>query len=97
MKNNNNVKPIPSFKSKDEERKFWSTHDVTDYFDMNKPVSLDLSKLKPTTESISLRLPAYLLSRIKEIANSQDVPYQSLMKIFLAERVEREMRTKMSA
>jgi predicted DNA binding CopG/RHH family protein len=53
-----------------------------------------LSKLKPTTESISLRLPAYLLMRIKELANAKDVPYQSLMKIFLAERVEKEIRAK---
>jgi len=92
MKKNNKVKPIPKFKNEDEERDFWATHDATDYFDMSKPVKLDLSKLKPTTESISLRLPAYLLARIKEIANSRDVPYQSLMKIFLAERVEKELR-----
>lgn len=90
----NKIKLIPKFKSEDEERDFWATHDATDYFDINKPVELDLSKLKPTTESISLRLPAYLLSRIKEIANSRDVPYQSLMKIFLAERVEKELKAK---
>lgn len=88
----NKIKPIPKFKNEDEERKFWATHDATDYFDLSKPVELDLSKLKPTTKSISLRLPVYLLSRIKEIANSRDVPYQSLMKIFLAERVEKELR-----
>jgi len=88
----NKIKPIPNFRNEDEEREFWATHDVTDYFDLSKPVELDLSKLKPTTKSISLRLPAYLLSRIKEIANSRDVPYQSLMKIFLAERVEKELR-----
>ena len=86
------VKTIPKFKNEDEERDFWTDHDATDYFDMSKPVGLDLSKLKPTTESISLRLPAYLLARIKEIANSRDVPYQSLMKIFLAERVEKELQ-----
>ena len=88
------IKPIPKFKTENEERKFWATHDATDYFDLSKPVELDLSKLKPTTKSISLRLPVYLLSRIKEIANSRDVPYQSLMKIFLAERVEKELRAK---
>ncbi|MFV1917521.1 MAG: CopG family antitoxin, partial [Patescibacteria group bacterium] len=66
--------------------------DSSEYFDWDNPIELDLSKLKPTTESISLRLPAYLLMRIKEIANSRDVPYQSLMKIFLAERVEKELR-----
>lgn len=88
------VKPIPKFKSEDEERDFWATHDATDYFDMDNEIELDLSKLKPTTETISLRLPGYLLMRIKEIANSRDVPYQSLMKIFLAERVEKELRAK---
>jgi len=88
------IKPIPKFKNEDEERDFWATHDATDYFDMENPIELDLSKLKPTTESISLRLPSYLLGRIKEIANFRDVPYQSLMKIFLAERVEKELRAK---
>ncbi len=93
----NKLKPIPKFKNEDKEREFWATHDTIEYFDTTKPVELDLSKLKPTTESISLRLPAYLLLRIKEIANSRDVPYQSLMKIFLAERVERELRAKLAS
>ena len=94
MSRNKKIKPIPHFKSEDEERIFWAKVDSSEYFDWDSPVELDLSKLKPTTESISLRLPAYLLMRIKEIANSRDVPYQSLMKIFLAERVERELRVK---
>ena len=85
---------MPRFKNEDEEREFWATHDFTDYIDQFEEVKLDLSKLKPSTESISLRLPAYLLMRIKEIANSRDVPYQSLIKIFLAERVERELKFK---
>lgn len=88
------LQQIPKFESENEEREFWATHDFTDYLDQFEPVELDLSKLKPTTESISLRLPGYLLMRIKEIANSRDVPYQSLMKIFLAERVEKELRAK---
>lgn len=87
-------KLIPKFKSENEERVFWAEHDFTDYVDQFEEVKLNLSKLKPSTESISLRLPAYLLMRIKEIANSRDVPYQSLMKIFLAERVEKELRAK---
>ena len=86
------LKPIPKFKNEDEERDFWAKADTFDYFDFDNPIKLDLSKLKPTTESISLRLPAFLLGRIKEIANSRDVPYQSLMKIFLAERVKKELR-----
>lgn len=87
------LKSIPKFKSEDEERDFWAKADSSEYFDWDNPIELDLSKLKPTTESISLRLPAYLLMRIKEIANSRDVPYQSLMKIFLAERVEKELKS----
>lgn len=91
------IKEIPNFKNENEERKFWDSHDFSDYVDQFELIELDLSKLKPTTETISLRLPGYLLRRIKEIANSRDVPYQSLMKIFLAERVERELRVKTSA
>lgn len=86
------VNKIPRFKSEDEERDFWATHDFTDYLDQFEPVELDLSKLKPSTESISLRLPAFLLQRIRELVNKRDVPYQSLIKIFLAERVERELK-----
>ena len=86
------LKSIPKFKSEDQEREFWAKADSSEYFDLDNPIELDLSKLKPTTESISLRLPAYLLMRIKEIANSRDVPYQSLMKIFLAERIEKELK-----
>lgn len=86
------VKIIPNFKNEDEEREFWDIHDFTDYFDMDHPVELDLSQLKPSAKSISLRLPEYLLARIQQLANFRDVPYQSLMKIFLAERVEKEMR-----
>ncbi|OGE19764.1 hypothetical protein A3J19_02545 [Candidatus Daviesbacteria bacterium RIFCSPLOWO2_02_FULL_41_8] len=87
-------KAIPRFKNEDEERDFWATADTTEYFDTSKPIKLNLSKLKPSTESISLRLPQYLLARIKQLANFRDVPYQSLMKIFLAERVAKELRGK---
>ena len=86
------LKPIPKFKNEDEERNFWATHDTTEYFDTSKLVELDLTNLKPSTETISLRLPRYLLARIKELANFKDVPYQSLMKIFLAEKVKEALR-----
>ena len=86
-------KKIPKFKNEDEEREFWVTHDATDYFDVSKPIELDLSKLKPSTESISLRLPSFLLERIKQLANSKDVPYRSLIKIFLADRVNKELKS----
>lgn len=86
------LKPIPNFRNEDEERDFWGIHDSTDYVDWSKAEEVIFPNLKPSTETISLRLPKYLLARIKEIANFKDVPYQSLMKIFLAERVEQELR-----
>lgn len=92
MKNSKNLKSIPKFKNEDEERDFWEKADATEYFDMDNPVDMDLSQLKPTTESISLRLPGYMLRRIKELANAKDVPYQSLMKVYLAERIEKELQ-----
>lgn len=92
MKNNKKLNLIPHFKNEDEERDFWATHDLTDYMNNFKRVELDLSNLKPSTESISLRLPSYLLARIKEIANKKDVPYQSLMKIFISERINQELK-----
>lgn len=85
------LKSIPKFKNEDEERDFWATHDSTEYFDTRKSIELDLSNLKPSTETISLRLPQYLLARIKQIAHFKDVPYQSLMKIFLSEKVNQEL------
>lgn len=85
------LKPIPQFKNEDKEREFWATHDSTDYIDWDKAEEAIFPNLKPTTRSISLRLPEYLLARIKQLANSKDIPYQSLMKIFLAERVEKEL------
>ncbi|PIP52151.1 hypothetical protein COW80_04875 [Candidatus Beckwithbacteria bacterium CG22_combo_CG10-13_8_21_14_all_01_47_9] len=89
-----NIKPIPKFKNEDEERNFWATHSATDYFDMSKAIKNPVfPNLKPTTESISLRLPQYLLARIKQLANAKDVPYQSLMKVFLSDRVDRELAT----
>ncbi len=89
---NKRIKPIPKFKSEDQEREFWAVHDSTEHVDWSKAiVNPVFPNLKPTTQSISLRLPKYLLARIKEIANSKDVPYQSLMKVFLAERVEKEL------
>lgn len=87
------LKPIPKFKNEDEEREFWATADTSDYFDWDKAEEVIFPNLKPSTKSISLRLPEHLLARIKELANARDVPYQSLMKIFLAERVEKELKS----
>lgn len=83
------LKPIPSFKSEAEERRFWETHDSTEYLDWSNSRRVRLPNLKLSTTAISLRLPVGLLERIKIIANSRDVPYQSLIKTWLAEKVER--------
>ena len=83
-------KQIPQFKTEDEERDFWSKHSSVDYVDWSKAQRTVFPNLKMTTESISLRLPLTLLSRIKVLANQKDVPYQSLMKIFLSDRVKSE-------
>ena len=89
-------KNIPIFSSEDEERRFWAEHDTTDYFDWDKAVQPTFSKLKPSTMSISLRLPLAMLEDLKVLANKQDVPYQSLMKLYLAERIGRERTRKAS-
>jgi predicted DNA binding CopG/RHH family protein len=81
---------VPKFRSEDEEREFWAAHDVVDYFDWDRSVEGSFPALKPSTKTISLRLPQALLEEIKALANERDVPYQSLLKIFLAERVARE-------
>ena len=92
MNKKQKVKTIPKFKSEDEEREFWANHDFTDYLHQFEPVELDLSELKPSTKSITIRLPESLLATLKTLAHKKDVPYQSLMKIFLAERVRKELR-----
>ncbi len=81
-------KPVPAFKDEAEERRFWETHDSTDYLDGGKAVQVRLPNLKPSTTAISLRLPVPLLERIKVAANRRDVPYQSLIKMWLAEKVD---------
>ena len=81
------LKQVPKFKSEAEERKFWETHDTTEYFDWSKAVRARFPNLKPSTQSISLRLPLSLLEQIKIEANKRDVPYQSLIKVWLAEKV----------
>lgn len=80
-------KAIPKFKNEDEERDFWATEDTSKYFDWSKAEEVVFLNLKPSTQTISLRLPKHLLANLKQIANSKDVPYQSLMKVFLDEKV----------
>ena len=83
---NKKLKSIPKFSDEAAERRFWETHDSSDYIDWNKAERVRLLNLKPSTESISLRLPVTLLERIKVAANKRDVPYQSLIKTWLAEK-----------
>ena len=82
-----NLKEVPAFADEDEERAFWESHDSSDCADWSKARRVALPNLKPTTQSISLRLPISLLESIKVAANSRDVPYQSLIKIWLSEKV----------
>jgi predicted DNA binding CopG/RHH family protein len=83
---------IPKFRSEAEERRFWAKEDSTAYLDWSKAKRVTFPNLKPTLRTISLRLPELLLAELKVLANKRDVPYQSLLKLFLAERVERELR-----
>jgi predicted DNA binding CopG/RHH family protein len=85
------LKSIPRFRSEDEEREFWATHDTTEYFDWSRAVRVVFPNLQPSTRTISLRLPESLLADLQVLANRLDVPYQSLMKVYLAERVMREL------
>ena len=84
------LKAIPTFRSEDEEREFWATADSTEYFDWSSARRVAFPNLKPSTETISLRLPQGLLDDLKVLANQRDVPYQSLLKVYLAERVAAE-------
>jgi predicted DNA binding CopG/RHH family protein len=89
-------KAIPAFLDEDQERRFWGKEDTADYFDWEGAVEPVLPNLKPTTTAISLRLPVAMLDDLKSLANKRDVPYQSLMKLYLAERIGRERTKKAS-
>jgi predicted DNA binding CopG/RHH family protein len=86
------LKKVPKFKSEKEELEFWSTHDSADYLDYSKTKRALFPNLKPSTRTISIRLPESLIEHLKVLANKRDVPYQSLLKMFLIERVEEEFR-----
>lgn len=88
----NPLKKIPKFKNEDEERTFWATHDSTEYINWKKAKKVVFSNLKPSVKSISLRLPESMIEELKLLANKKDVPYQSLLKIFLAERIGEELK-----
>jgi len=83
-------KKIPEFRNEEEEFEFWSKADSTEYLDWSKAKHVKLPNLKPTLRTISIRLPVSMVEDLKILANQRDVPYQSLMKVFLAERVAQE-------
>ena len=84
-------KKIPKFKSEAEERQFWRKHDSSEYIDWTDAKEVVLPKLKPSTRKISIRLPESMIEELKVLANKHDVPYQSLLKIFLSERINSEL------
>lgn len=87
----NQIKKLPQFKNEDAERKFWATHDLTDYFDISQAIINPIfPNLKSSTRTVSIRLPESLIASLKALANKKDVPYQSLVKIFLAEKIKEE-------
>ena len=86
------MKKIPRFASEEEEQAFWEEHDSTEYVDWSQARRAVLPNLRPSTRTISLRLPEHMLEELKLLANKRDVPYQSLLKIYLAERIEQELR-----
>ncbi len=90
-------KKISNFKNEDEERAFWAENDFSDYIDWKQARRAVFPNLKPSTRSISLRLPMPMLEALRQMANERDVPYQSLIKVFLKERIEREQRSRLAA
>jgi len=88
-------KAVPEFKNEDEERKFWATADSTEYLDWSSRKRRKLVHLKPSLKTISLRLPISMIEDLKVLANQRDVPYQSLLKVFLAERLTRERQERL--
>ncbi len=86
-------KGVPRFKTEDEERDYWASHDSTEHVDWSSARRVLLPNLKPSLKTISVRLPQWMIDELKVLANRRDVPYQSLMKVFLAERIEQELRS----
>lgn len=84
------LKKIPKFRSESEERIFWQKNDTSDFIDWKKAEKISFPNLKPSVRSISLRLPESMLNDLKVIANKKDIPYQSLMKIFISEKIKEE-------
>lgn len=87
------LKTIPKFKNEEQEAEFWATHDSTDYFDISRAIiNPSFPNLKPSTKTITIRVPESLLHSLKMLANKKDVPYQSLVKILLDEKIREELK-----
>ena len=86
------LKDIPTFKNEEEERAFWATADSSDYLNWDNGEVTSFPKLKPSTKTISLRIPETMLNELRTIANKRDVPYQSLIKVFLKAKINSEFR-----
>lgn len=91
------LKKIPRFRTEDEEREFWAAHDSTEYVDWGKARVVRFPNLRPSSTAISVRLPDTLLTELKLLANERDVPYQSLLKVYLADRISAERRRSRAA
>ena len=86
-------KEIPNFVTEDEEREFWSKSESTEYLDWSHSKKMMLPNLKPSTKKISLRLPEMMIEELKVLANKRDIPYQSLLKIYLSEKIDQELHS----
>ena len=84
-------KKVPVFKNEEEERAFWAKADASEYIDWSKAEKVTFSNLKPSTKTISLRIPEFILDELKLLAHKRDVPYQSLIKMFLKDRIDQEL------
>ncbi len=85
------IRRLPSLKSEDQEREFWASHDSVDFIDWRRAKRAELPNLRPTTRTISIRLPESMIERLKVLANKRDIPYQSLLKMFVADRIQEEL------
>ena len=89
------IKPVPKFRNEQDERDFWNTHDTTEYFDFSKSSRVEIEfdpGIEAPVKSISLRLPREMLNQLKVLANKKDIPYQSLIKVYLAEKIAQERK-----
>ena len=87
------MRKIPKFRNEDQERDFWASHDSTEFVDWRQAERVKLPNLRPTTRTISIRLPELMIERLKVLANKRDVPYQSLLKMFVADKIEEALRS----